>query len=54
MPRWVKVFGALALLLLVVIAVMLLSGGNHGPGRHTGDVRGQIAVGVLADSRGAG
>jgi hypothetical protein len=34
-PRWVKAFGiiGLALILLFVIA-MLLSGGNHGPGRH--------------------
>lgn len=34
-PRWVKifVFTTLALVLLMVV-VMLLSGGQHGPGRH--------------------
>ncbi|WP_420179884.1 hypothetical protein [Paenarthrobacter sp. TA1.8] len=34
-PRWVKVSAIVAgVLLLVVVAVMLLSGGEHGPGRH--------------------
>ena len=34
-PRWVKVFGAVAAAVLVVLlALMLLSGGTHGPGRH--------------------
>ena len=35
-PRWVKVSGAITLLVLVVIAVVLhtRSGGRHGPGRH--------------------
>ena len=34
-PRWVKVFGiALAALLLLILAMMLISGGEHGPGRH--------------------
>ena len=35
-PRWVKVFGVIAVVLLVLLAIMLLSGGNHGPGRHLG------------------
>ena len=35
-PRWVKVFGIVALLLLVLVVVMLVTGrGGHGPGRHT-------------------
>lgn len=35
MPRWVKVFGiTAAVLLTVMILIMLLSGGQHGPGRH--------------------
>ena len=36
-PRWVKTsaIAALVLVVLVVIA-MLLSGGEHGPGRHSG------------------
>lgn len=36
-PRWVKVFGlvALALLLFLLVAQFAL-GGSHGPGRHSG------------------
>ena len=34
-PRWVKLIGlAVILVLAVMIAVMLLAGGQHGPGRH--------------------
>lgn len=34
-PRWVKIFGISAgIVLLIAIAVMLLSGGEHGPARH--------------------
>ncbi|HEX9350241.1 MAG TPA: hypothetical protein VF877_03095 [Gaiellaceae bacterium] len=32
-PRWVKVLGIIALI-LVLLVVVLLIGGNHGPGRH--------------------
>jgi hypothetical protein len=46
MPRWVKVFLIVAaVLLLLMVALMLVSGGQHGPGRHlsssawTGSVR---------------
>lgn len=45
-PRWVKVFGIIALVLVVLVVVMLATGGgNHGPGRHTGsgDPGGQSA-----------
>lgn len=40
-PRWVKVSAIVAgILLLVVVAVMLLSGGQHGPARiRTGRAR---------------
>ncbi len=35
-PRWVKVFGIIALVLILLVGVLLLTGGgNHGPGRHT-------------------
>lgn len=35
MPRWVKVFGIIAgIVILLLIAVKLLIGGQHGPGRH--------------------
>jgi hypothetical protein len=36
-PRWVKVFGVIALLLVVLVVIALLTGGGpgeHGPGRH--------------------
>lgn len=32
-PRWVKVFGIIAVALLIVLLILLLAGG-HGPGRH--------------------
>ena len=31
-PRWVKVFGIIALVLVLLFVVMMLTG--HGPGRH--------------------
>ncbi len=34
MPRWVKIVGVVAVLLVVLLIVALL--GGHGPGRHTG------------------
>lgn len=35
-PRWVKVSGVVALIIVGLLVVMLLvGGGNHGPGRHT-------------------
>lgn len=34
-PRWVKVFGAIAIVVFVLfLALMLFGGGRHGPGRH--------------------
>ena len=36
-PRWVKVLGLMTLVLvLLVVAVNLATGGGHGPGRHLG------------------
>ena len=32
-PRWVYVFGIVALLLVLLFVMMLLAGGSHGPGR---------------------
>lgn len=39
MPRWVKVFGIVALALVLLFAVVSFTGigGDHGPGRHGGD-----------------
>jgi hypothetical protein len=34
-PRWVKMWGIITIaLVLLVLIVMLASGGRHGPGRH--------------------
>jgi hypothetical protein len=36
-PRWVKVSAAVVVVLLVaLVLVMALTGGEHGPGLHTG------------------
>ena len=43
-PRWVKVLGIMALVLVLPVVVLLLTGGGtHGPGRHmsSSDVGGQ-------------
>ena len=34
-PRWVKVFGIIAIALVVLFVILIVVGG-HGPGRHTG------------------
>jgi hypothetical protein len=36
-PRWVKVFGIIALVLVLGFVILILTGrgGGHGPGRHT-------------------
>ena len=35
-PRWVKVFGGIALIVLVLfVLVLVLRGGEHGPSRHS-------------------
>ena len=33
-PRWVKVSATIALALVGLVLIVLLAGGNHGPGRH--------------------
>ena len=48
-PQWVKVFGAIAVVLLVLAAVLLLTGGQ-GPGRHA--VAAEPAQVVAALTRG--
>lgn len=34
-PRWVKVFGIIAFVLVLLFVILQLTGGVHGPGRHT-------------------
>jgi ABC-type transporter Mla subunit MlaD len=45
-PRWVKVFGIIAVVLVLLVGFMMLSGGDHGPGQHTpsGDAGGQMLL----------
>ena len=35
-PRWVKVFGIIALILILLVVALMATGlgGGHGPGRH--------------------
>lgn len=33
-PLWVKTFGIIALVLVILLGIMLLSGVQHGPGMH--------------------
>jgi hypothetical protein len=33
-PRWVKAFGLIAVMLVVLLLVIALLRGGHGPGRH--------------------
>jgi hypothetical protein len=44
-PRWVKVFGIIVIfVVLLVVAMMFIGGGEHGPARHTpsGDAGDQV------------
>ena len=34
-PRWVKVFGIITLVLVLLFVISLLAGVRHGPGLHT-------------------
>ena len=36
-PRWVKMFGAISLVVVLLIVILLFTGGSgHGPSRHSG------------------
>ena len=51
-PRWVKVSAIVAGgLILVVIAVMLLTGGQHGPARHGFGMGAPVSHGAAAQSQ---
>jgi hypothetical protein len=48
-PRWVKVFVIVAAVVLVLMVLaMLITGGQHGPGRHQS--RSSIGVGTAASA----
>jgi hypothetical protein len=34
-PRWVKVAGAITLLVVLLFVIVKVAGGEHGPGRHS-------------------
>jgi hypothetical protein len=38
-PRWVKVLGIIIVVLLLLVGIMVLIGGEHGPGRHAPPAR---------------
>jgi hypothetical protein len=45
-PRWVKVFGIIAFLVILLFVVLMFTrgpGGRHGPSRHFGDTGGQTS-----------
>ena len=55
-PRWVKVFGIIVIVaVLLVVAMMFIGGGEHGPGRHTpsGDAGGQVPPSSLMEVHAA-
>lgn len=54
-PLWVKVFGIIALVVIVLFVILLLSGRGHGPGRHTPSSGGDtLGVSVTAPGAGGG
>lgn len=51
-PRWQKVVGLIGLLVVLLVAIMLVVGGGHGPSRHTGATpvaNGAVEIAVTAD-----
>ncbi len=55
-PRWVKVCGIIFIVLvLLVVAMMFIGGGKHGPGRHapSGDAGGQVLLSSVIEDHAA-
>ncbi len=54
-PRWVKVSGIIAFILVLLVVVLLVTGlggpGNHGPNRHSpsGDTGGHTSPSSVTD-----
>jgi len=50
-PRWVKVFGIIALVLVLLFVISLLAGVRHGPGLHSpsGDAGGSTRHASVAE-----
>lgn len=52
MPRWVKIFLIVAAVLVVLlVAGMLIGGGQHGPGRHLNSTAGLDAAATAREAR---
>lgn len=34
-PRWAYIFGAIAIIVVLLFVILLMVGGDHGSGRHT-------------------
>ena len=51
-PRWVKVFGIIVLVVVLLFVISLLAGVQHGPGLHTppGSSGGQTLPAILIGS----
>ena len=51
-PGWVKVFGVIALLIVLLVTFILVTGlgGPHGPQRHGASIEGSVAL-TLASAR---
>jgi len=55
-PRWVKVFGIIAIVIVLLFLILMFTrgpGGRHGPGRHfsSGDTRATSPPSALSDRR---
>ena len=52
-PRWVKIIGIIALVLMLLLGILHLTGlgGNHGPGRHlpSGGAGGSRPLAITVD-----
>ena len=51
-PRWVKGFGIILIVVILLVVAMLFIGGEHGPGRHTaaGGADGQAPSSKVTES----
>ena len=53
-PRWVKVFGIIVIfVVLLAVAIIFISGGEHGPSRHTpsADDGGQVPPSSVTEAQ---
>jgi hypothetical protein len=52
-PRWVKVFAIVALVAVLLLVVLLLVNGGHGPSRHTDGLGTQAPLAGATIERGS-